>query len=87
MRNPPPDTVLVWDPIYGARNANTERALTLDEIRAAGWVQVPEFDPTLRAPTTPSSRPTPDPQDQLAPQGKWAVFVHPPGARSDPVKK
>jgi hypothetical protein len=86
MRSPPPDTVLVWDPIYGARNANTERALTLDEIRAAGWMQVPEFDPTLAAPTTPSRRPTPDPQDQLAPQGQWAVFVHPPNAET-PSKK
>jgi len=79
VRNPPPGTVLVWDPIYSARNASTDRAVTLDDVRAAGWVQVPEFDQTLAAAPSGSSRPTPDPQDQLAPRGKWAVFVHPPG--------
>jgi hypothetical protein len=85
MQHPPPGTVLVWDPIYSARNANTARALSLDEVRKAGWVQVPEFDTTLSAPTTPSKRPTPDPEEQLGPQGKWAVFVHPPATLSGPL--
>jgi hypothetical protein len=85
MQHPPPGTVLDWDPIYSARNANTARALSLDEVRKAGWVQVPEFDTTLSAPTTPSKRPTPDPEEQLGPQGKWAVFVHPPATLSGPL--
>jgi hypothetical protein len=73
---PPPGTVLVWDPIYSARNANVDRAVTLAEVRAAGWVQVPEFDRLLATPPTESSRPTPDPADEVATKEPWAVFVH-----------
>jgi hypothetical protein len=73
---PPPGTVLVWDPIYSARNASVDRAVTLAEVRAAGWVQVPEFDPLLATPPTEPRGPTPDPADEVATKEPWAVFVH-----------
>ena len=38
----PPGTVLVWDPIYGQTNADRQRVVTLDEVRAAGWIEQPE---------------------------------------------
>jgi hypothetical protein len=34
---PPPGTMLIWDPIFGPLNADADRAVTLEEIRLAGW--------------------------------------------------
>lgn len=78
VAHPPPGTVLVWDPIYSARNAHTNRVVTLDDVRAAGWVEATGFEDALREPERVSRRPTPDPSDQLASPGRWVVFVSPP---------
>ena len=37
----PTDTVLIWDPIFGERNASGQFTLRLDEIRQAGWLEIP----------------------------------------------
>ena len=68
--------MLLWDPIYSARNASVDRAVTLAEVKAAGWVRVPEFDKALATPPSASRRPTPDPADEVATSEPWAVFVH-----------
>ena len=78
IRNPPPGAVLLWDPIYSARNANVDRVATVGDVRAAGWVPRPDVTGLLAVPEERSARPTPDPAGQLAPQGDWAVFTSPP---------
>ncbi|HZK82829.1 MAG TPA: hypothetical protein VFC46_17230 [Humisphaera sp.] len=40
VRSRPSDTALIWDPIFGGRNACTEFAVQLAEIQQAGWVEV-----------------------------------------------
>jgi len=35
-----PNTILVWDPIYGDQNASASAAITLDSIRRAGWREI-----------------------------------------------
>jgi hypothetical protein len=35
-----PGTLLIWDPVYGSHNADANRVITLDEIRAAGWIEL-----------------------------------------------
>ena len=37
----PSQTILIWDSVYGVYNSDTGRSVSLDEIRAAGWVSVP----------------------------------------------
>lgn len=43
----PPGTLLVWDPIYGLRNADTARVVTIEEIQAAGWIERPQWAATI----------------------------------------
>jgi hypothetical protein len=38
-------TVLIWDPIFCETNASADFTLTLDEIRRAGWKEIPAPDP------------------------------------------
>jgi hypothetical protein len=74
----PSGTLLVWDPIYSARNAHDQRVVTLEEIRRAGWVSAPEWDESLnRAPDQPSRRPAPDPEAVLSSGEGWHVFRSP----------
>ncbi len=47
VSSPPANTILVWDPIYSLYNADTRRSITLDELRAFGWIDAP---PELQAP-------------------------------------
>ena len=78
MLRAPPGTVLLWDPIYSARNAHGSRAIGVEEVRAAGWTPVPEVDRVLSEATVhDSKRPTPDPEAQLKVPGGWHVFVRP----------
>jgi hypothetical protein len=79
IANPPAGTVLVWDPLYGTRNARTERVITPEDIERAGWIPRPDINRTLAIPIEAGGRPTPDPADQLATGGEWMVFVRPPG--------
>lgn len=70
----PAGTVLLWDPIYGPRNAHGDRAVTLEEVRSAGWVPLPEVDETLARTGVEDSRPAPDPEDRLQVEGGWHAF-------------
>jgi hypothetical protein len=78
IARPQPGTVLVWDPIYSARNAHESRAVTLEEVRRAGWVAMPALDDVLNATARdPSRRPAPDPEAVLSSGEKWHVFHGP----------
>jgi hypothetical protein len=35
---PPDGTILIWDPMYGVYNSDTDHCIQVDEIRRAGWV-------------------------------------------------
>jgi hypothetical protein len=78
IATPPPATVLLWDPIYAARNAHADRAVTLEQVRRAGWVPVVEMDDVLNSlPPDSSRRPTPDPEGVLSTREGWHVFRSP----------
>jgi hypothetical protein len=57
-----PGTILVWDPTYGLHNASADRVVTLDEIRAAGWIEHPELA---------------EPINTIGDGGEWRVFLSP----------
>ncbi len=40
VRDRPPGTLLIWDPLYGPLNAPGDRAFSVPEIERAGWVRV-----------------------------------------------
>jgi hypothetical protein len=42
LRNSPASTLLLWDPLYPAQNASAEHAMTLNQVRASGWVELPQ---------------------------------------------
>jgi hypothetical protein len=44
IRKGTPGTLLIWDPILGTTNADQNLCLTLEEIRAAGWVHIRNVD-------------------------------------------
>ena len=78
IADPPPGTVLLWDPIYSARNAHADRAIALEEVRRAGWVPVPNLDEKLAAAAAvKSGRPTPDPAAVLSGDEGWHAFKSP----------
>jgi hypothetical protein len=66
-----PGTLLVWDPIYGLSNADDKRVVTLDQIRAAGWIEHPE----LAAPF-----------NDLGDGTKWHIFLSPTSIFGRPSK-
>ena len=35
-------TLLVWDPVYAKFNSDANRVVALEELRNAGWVELPE---------------------------------------------
>jgi hypothetical protein len=39
LLKPQPGTLLVWDPVYAKYNSDANRVASLDEIRAAGWIE------------------------------------------------
>jgi hypothetical protein len=66
----PPGTLLVWDSIYGVYNSDQKRSVTLDQIKAAGWV--------------PGIGPSRNPAELAATMadGRWRIFHSPePAAR------
>lgn len=87
VANTPPGTVLLWDPIYSARNAHADRVVTLEEVRRAGWIPLPSIDEALaRAGHAAASRlPAPDPEAMLSTGEGWHVFRSPEPARSAPA--
>jgi hypothetical protein len=38
LKEKPPGTLMVWDPIYGVFNSDAQRSIKLEDIEAAGWV-------------------------------------------------
>jgi hypothetical protein len=84
IRHPVPDAALVWDPIYSARNASAARSLTLDEIRAAGWVPWEEVGPG--GADKGYSRPTPDPAEELSAGENWVIFLSPAATLPGPPR-
>ncbi|HWE04400.1 MAG TPA: hypothetical protein VG326_18495 [Tepidisphaeraceae bacterium] len=71
VRARPADTILIWDPIFGSKNACTELAVELDEIRTAGWIEVdvPKIaEDNLEMPKEARS----NPRD---PRRYWHVFM------------
>ena len=81
---PPPGVALVWDPIYGPRNASAARSLTSDEVAAAGWVRWGELGG--EGLDKGYARPTPDPAEQLSAGGPWLIFVSPAAAPPEPPR-
>jgi hypothetical protein len=65
----PPGTVLIWDSVYALSNADAQRVVDIDEIRAAGWIEHPELA---------------EPINDAAPDGEWRVFLSPRAISSRP---
>ena len=64
---PPPGTVLLWDPVYSAHNANVEDTTTVGAIVRAGWIEDRALDAALNEP--PDATGNPDPSKL------WHAFV------------
>jgi hypothetical protein len=78
VSSPPTGTVLVWEPIYAARNAHGDRSITLEDVRRAGWVPEPALDQTLASVAARKQRrPSPDPEAVLSSGEGWHVFRSP----------
>jgi hypothetical protein len=78
VASPPAGTVLVWDPIYAARNAHGDRSVTLDDVRRGGWLPDPVMDDVLTsAASQKQRRPAPDPEAVLSTGEGWHVFRSP----------
>jgi hypothetical protein len=43
VENPPPGTMLIWDPVYGQSNADANLVIGMDTIDRAGWVWIGNF--------------------------------------------
>ena len=67
----PGDTILIWDPIYGSRNASSTYALTLQQIQQAGWREIPA--PPLREDASEPLRTAQIPPGD--PTLAWHIFV------------
>jgi hypothetical protein len=68
----PPGTVMIWDPIFSAVNASSDCALSLDQIRQAGWQEIATA-PDLYEPNPDAiTRKIRDPADQ---KSHWHVFM------------
>ena len=65
----PPGTLLIWDPLYGPRNATGARAMDLDDLFDAGWVFVGAAD-------IPLNGKPPGAEDAVASR-RWNVFRSP----------
>lgn len=76
VRDKPPGTLLIWDPVYGLYNADARMSVTIDQIRQAGWREIPwplDAPPPRRAWSEINHLNSPPPGDT------WRLFV------SDPV--
>ena len=41
----PPGTLMIWEPTYALNNSDANRVVTLEEVRAAGWVERADLMP------------------------------------------
>jgi hypothetical protein len=80
--------ILVWDPIYGRFNSDSNRSMTAQEIRDAGWVPIHAFTKQPGEPPNKSSV-----IDRLAQQihdpsiGPWIIFLSPQDVRGNPTPR
>jgi hypothetical protein len=68
---PTPGTLLVWDPICGDKNASPDRAVNLNELTRAGWVEDESVDAILNAPATERT------SEEVGSPGPWHVLRSP----------
>jgi hypothetical protein len=80
--------ILVWDPVYGRFNSDSNRSMSADEIREAGWIPIHIFD---KQPGIPPSKESVI--DRLAKQihdpalGPTIIFLSPLDAWGNPTPK
>ena len=43
LSSAPAGTLLLWDPLYPAQNASAEHAITIEQVRAAGWSELQDL--------------------------------------------
>jgi hypothetical protein len=74
LATPPPGTILIFDPIYALFNADEKRKVTLENLGAAGWIDVTDNVPALGtgwrvlvSPTTASGEDARDTLRSLSP--------------------
>lgn len=53
LLHPRPGALLFWDPVFGNRNASPDRAVELDELIDAGWVDDPAADAVINEAEAP----------------------------------
>jgi hypothetical protein len=76
--------ILVWDPIYGRFNSDSNRSMTAKEIRDAGWVPIHTF---TKQPGEPPNKDSVI--ERLAQQihdpsiGPWIIFLSPQDANGN----
>lgn len=66
----PPGTLLVWDPVYGLSNSDTNRIITLEELKSAGWVERADLAAEF---------------NQYAYSPEWRIFFSPADAKGQPT--
>ena len=73
-----PNTILIWDPIYGDQNASQSAAITLDSIRRAGWREIRRINASkdVLAPRPDLAKLPPDDAHRA-----WHVFSSDPPPR------
>jgi hypothetical protein len=58
----PPGTILIWDSIFGLKNADARLSIPLEKIRAAGWIEVHDTDSII---------------DHYDDEEPWHIFLSP----------
>jgi hypothetical protein len=64
---PPSGTILLWDPDFCSKNADASNTVTLDEVRAAGWIEPTDLNATAGINEKPLAEPT----------QRWHLFLSP----------
>jgi hypothetical protein len=47
VKPPPPETILVWDPVYSLYNSDATRSIPVEELLEAGWVESENVSPHI----------------------------------------
>lgn len=72
VRDKPPGTLMIWDPVYGLYNSDAKMSVTTEQIEQAGWQEIPwplENPPPRRAWSENNHLNSPFPGDT------WRLFV------------
>jgi len=75
IRQPPPGTLVIWDPVYGVFNSDANLSITLDDLRANGWVQA------SASPAATDSPNSPWPDEAF----EWQLFLSPKTVAGKPT--